>query len=376
MTKLLACDSTASRLRALTELKHLRMRPNQDVAEFCVVLEDLSRQANPQGALEERSLELAQILLDNLSSWPEHFQLVGALHNVEPSRAYEEVKRLALSIEQSKLILAKRREYSSPSWKTRALQYNGRRESGFDDKATPYRGSVRETSVASGSPKSGPQQSDSRPSTGSRKCYACSKYGHVARDCPGRVAKVNQIEPKEKEPSRDGRSLSSIINEARCMGMKLSGKGTEESDLIGERLTISLKVLGEQCQALVDTGSMISIVPVELLAKAQDKGVDLDSLSMIPKAKLKPVYDASDRRMDFLAAVYLEVELNDGCTQEVAFHISPRKECEVIVGMNALSKLGINMIIGKDPREENGKGDRLARENKVMVAERRYIPPR
>ncbi|XGW04219.1 hypothetical protein V3C99_015402, partial [Haemonchus contortus] len=34
------------------------------------------------------------------------------------------------------------------------------------------------------------------------------------------------------------------------------------------------------------------------------------------------------------------------------------------------------MIIGKDPREENGKGDRLARKNKVMVAERRYIPPR
>uniref|UniRef100_W6N9G5 Uncharacterized protein n=1 Tax=Haemonchus contortus TaxID=6289 RepID=W6N9G5_HAECO len=108
---------------------------------------------------------------------------------------------------------------------------------------------------------------------------------------------------------------------------------------------------------------MISIVPVEFLAKAQDKGVDLDSLSMIPKAKLKPVYDASDRRMDFLAAVYLEVELKDGCTREVAFHISPRKECEVIVGMNALSELGIKKIIGKDSREENGKGDRLEREN-------------
>ncbi|KAK6031180.1 hypothetical protein OSTOST_02671 [Ostertagia ostertagi] len=32
-------------------------------------------QANPDCKLEDRSLEYAQILLDNLSVWPEHFQL-------------------------------------------------------------------------------------------------------------------------------------------------------------------------------------------------------------------------------------------------------------------------------------------------------------
>ncbi|KAK5965829.1 Zinc knuckle, partial [Trichostrongylus colubriformis] len=123
MAKLLAHDSTAGRLRALTELKNLRIRPNQDVAEFCVVLERLGGQAYPEGSLEDRSLEYAQILLDNLTFWPEHFQLVSALHKVEPRRAYEEVKQLALSIEQSKFMLNAYRKPGIFNWKSRSEQY-------------------------------------------------------------------------------------------------------------------------------------------------------------------------------------------------------------------------------------------------------------
>ncbi|VDL79785.1 unnamed protein product [Nippostrongylus brasiliensis] len=41
MGRLLAQDSTAARVRALTDLKKLRMRSSQDVAEFCVALEKL-----------------------------------------------------------------------------------------------------------------------------------------------------------------------------------------------------------------------------------------------------------------------------------------------------------------------------------------------
>ncbi|VDO30178.1 unnamed protein product [Haemonchus placei] len=53
----------------------------------------------------------------------------------------------------------------------------------------------------------------------------------------------------------------------------------------------------------VDTGTMTAIVPVELLAKEQDKYVDVYTVIMVPKAKLMPVNDASHRRMEFLTVV-------------------------------------------------------------------------
>ncbi|VDL78031.1 unnamed protein product [Nippostrongylus brasiliensis] len=121
MSKLLAEDSTAGRLRALNELRNLTMRPNQDVASFCNVLEKLGREANPGCSLEDRSLEYAQILLDNLYGWPEHCQLVAAVHRVEPRKVYDEVKHLALTIEQSRRMIGTHyNKHSGVSWRHRA----------------------------------------------------------------------------------------------------------------------------------------------------------------------------------------------------------------------------------------------------------------
>ncbi|KAK6030984.1 hypothetical protein OSTOST_02871 [Ostertagia ostertagi] len=114
MTRLLSQESTAGRMRALTELRSLRMRSGQE--------------ANPDCTIEDRSLEYAQILLDNLSDWPEHFQLVGALHRVDPRKAYEEVKQLALSIEQSKVMFGVGRRSSVDQWRRRATQYRNCQE--------------------------------------------------------------------------------------------------------------------------------------------------------------------------------------------------------------------------------------------------------
>ncbi|VDL70757.1 unnamed protein product [Nippostrongylus brasiliensis] len=100
--KLLANDSTAGRIRALTELRNLKMRPNQEVCDFCITLEKLAMQANPGSHSSERSMELAQILLDNLRHWPEHVHLISALHKIGPDYAYDEVKQLAISMEQSR----------------------------------------------------------------------------------------------------------------------------------------------------------------------------------------------------------------------------------------------------------------------------------
>ncbi|KAK6030072.1 zinc knuckle [Ostertagia ostertagi] len=369
---------------------------HQEIAEFCAVLEKLGRQANPECTVEDRSLEYAQILLENLREWPEHYQLVGALHKVDPRRAYEEVKQLALSIEQSKIMFEVGRRPADLKWKERAAQYRGygfveragapsfsrsRPEQGRD---TPNRGEELGGRGNYQSSRTQRQARNVRPAqhgssqegVENRKCYKCSKYGHVARDCPVRTARVNQIEPREEAPSRKDETLSAIVNRARCMGMSVREKGVSADELIGEKVTVPLNILNEDCQALIDTGSMISIVPVELLAKVQDKGFDLDSLGMVPKSKLKPVVDASNNRMDFLAAVYLPVKLNQETTQNVAFHISPKKEMEIILGTNALARLGINISIERERDSSVNKSVKdEANESKVVVAERRYIPP-
>ncbi|VDL66722.1 unnamed protein product [Nippostrongylus brasiliensis] len=121
-----ASDSTAGRLRALTELRNLKRWKGQSVAEFCVALEKLGRQASPACSIADRSLEYAQILLDNFADWPEHVPLLSTLHRVDAKEAYESVKQLALSIEQSKAMwsaeASKSRE-ERDSWRKRAIGY-------------------------------------------------------------------------------------------------------------------------------------------------------------------------------------------------------------------------------------------------------------
>lgn len=76
---------------------------NSNVADFRVVLEGLVKKANPDSAVESNSLEYAQTLRANLRDWSEHVHLMSVLHKVEPARAYEVVKQLALQgIEHSR----------------------------------------------------------------------------------------------------------------------------------------------------------------------------------------------------------------------------------------------------------------------------------
>ncbi|KAK5975939.1 hypothetical protein GCK32_004912, partial [Trichostrongylus colubriformis] len=152
--------------------------------------------------------------------------------------------------------------------------------------------------------------------------------GAQTRECPLRATRVNHIDTKDAVTDCKDTTLSSIVSRVKSMGMAVRENELTSRDLIGRKMTVALNLLGENCEALVDTGSMISIVPVELLAKVQDKGFDLDSLEMIPKSNLKPVFDASNNRMEFVAAVYIEVKIEGGMAERVAFHISPRKETE------------------------------------------------
>ncbi|VDL86821.1 unnamed protein product [Nippostrongylus brasiliensis] len=125
MERALASDSTAARMRAMTELKNLKLRPNQTIAEFCVALEKLARKANPESNIADRSLEYANIVFDNVRRWPEHVQLLSLLHKTDPRKAYSEIKQLAIMIENSREAYGPEqgRELVVNDWKTRAKTY-------------------------------------------------------------------------------------------------------------------------------------------------------------------------------------------------------------------------------------------------------------
>ncbi|KAK5966835.1 CCHC-type domain-containing protein [Trichostrongylus colubriformis] len=138
-----------------------------------------------------------------------------------------------------------------------------------------------------------------------KKCYHCSKFGHFARECPSRTVKVNRTVQK-KDLDKGDAKVSSMVKQCRSLGMATRERASEKTDLIGGQIMIALDLLEDRCKALVDTGSMISIIPIEVLARAQDRGFDVDSLAVVPKSELKPVFDASSNRMDFLGAVYIQ----------------------------------------------------------------------
>ncbi|VDP04324.1 unnamed protein product [Heligmosomoides polygyrus] len=155
------------------------------------------------------------------------------------------------------------------------------------------------------------------------------------------------------------------------MAVRDKERGTTE--LVGDRMTATLSLLGGESPALLDTGSMISIIPVETLAKVQDRGVDVDALQFLQKSELRPVFDASNNLMHFLGAVYIEVELRGGKSSKVAFHISPGKEEEIILGTNALRKLGVDVSI-TDVDNSRGTCKERNKDNVVVVG-RIYNPP-
>ncbi|KAK6019145.1 zinc knuckle [Ostertagia ostertagi] len=127
-----------------------------------------------------------------------------------------------------------------------------------------------------------------------RKCFKCLKYGHLARNYHQR-------------------------------------EGGNTDELIGDRIIKQLSLLGDKNLALVDTGSIISAIPVDTkLAEAQNRGVDVDTLRLVEKSQLAHVFGASKRSMEFLEAVFIETELEGGNRGLVPLQISPSKGSEIL----------------------------------------------
>uniref|UniRef100_A0A183FBU5 CCHC-type domain-containing protein n=1 Tax=Heligmosomoides polygyrus TaxID=6339 RepID=A0A183FBU5_HELPZ len=91
------------RIGALGELKTLRKREGQGVADFCVELEQLTRRAHPHMDEVALDAERAQLLFEQLAHWGDSYHLMEALES--ENHAYDRLKQTALRIERRDLTL-------------------------------------------------------------------------------------------------------------------------------------------------------------------------------------------------------------------------------------------------------------------------------
>ncbi|KAL6727076.1 hypothetical protein Aduo_008989 [Ancylostoma duodenale] len=112
---------------------------------------------------------------------------------------------------------------------------------------------------------------------------------------------------------------------------------------------------------------MISIIPIKVLEEAQKRGYDVDALEVL-SSNSKGIYNASNNEMTCLGAVRIEVQLEGGSKQAVAFHISKEDDEEI---SNALENLGVSVMI-EGTRLEKRSG---MHEDTAKVVHRMTIPP-
>ncbi|KAL6723285.1 hypothetical protein ANCDUO_10410 [Ancylostoma duodenale] len=158
------------------------------------------------------------------------------------------------------------------------------------------------------------------------------------------------------EADKGSKNISQIMEKARSMGLRTTPAVVEKKPLIGRKVSVWAKLLDARVPALLDAGSMISMVPVGVLIRAKCRGFDVDCLEVIPEKEMESVYDASNHKMEFLGVVKITAELENLSEKELASHIRDSSDDEILLGTNSLEELGVQLTVSRteedSPRAE------------------------
>ncbi|KAL6738323.1 hypothetical protein Aduo_011883 [Ancylostoma duodenale] len=156
---------------------------------------------------------------------------------------------------------------------------------------------------------------------------------------------------------------------ATCTWGTVSGAFQATNGLFGQKSVTDIGIMGKKVQALLDTGSEMSIVPLSVFRTARAEGIDLDDyVERVPKIDAV-IRNASGTIMNFADTIRMDVTLRNR-TKPVAFHVGEGFGDVVILGTNALETFGIRLSMDMD-----GEVPEVDRPQKVaVVKERIFIP--
>ncbi|EPB71435.1 sushi domain protein [Ancylostoma ceylanicum] len=307
---------------------------------------------------QDRDFFLGSKLHSCLTSWKDSYHLLTEL-DAPQGQVYDSVRRAAIRLERAReaeMLVQKRNERSQAK-----IPFAKYFKQGSD------KGSKQEHGIDATS--SGNRE---------KRCFQCGETGHYARKCPckqGRRGKEQEQHQKTDggvRKTNSGKLKGSFSAQVRgwCCSIREPGRRLILTKAYGKPCVCKVDVFGIKAQAIVDTGSIVSIVPVGLLKQAMDKAIDLDSMvTMMGDGNKHKVVDASGNSMDFLMLIATDLRVEGAGAARVQMHVQQSMDTTILLGTNALEPLNIRVQM------DEMKAQPATLETTATVAKRVVVQP-
>ncbi|VDP55311.1 unnamed protein product [Heligmosomoides polygyrus] len=156
----------------------------------------------------------------------------------------------------------------------------------------------------------------------------------MAIDATDDVTSLSLLDPSRLGQSGQKQSLATLLD-SWCAAIAVPGVPTKP---FGKQCHCTIRIMGTTAKALIDTGSVLSIIPTGFLYPLKEKGEDLDSMvTLLGPPRDNSILDVSGNRMKFLMRLDTQVGLQPGGKEaKVQFHIQKADRQLILLGTNAL----------------------------------------